>query len=76
MLIPEIDTISPLLRDGEVDINAEKFPFLLLVNTTLLNVSVFVSIDVIFLPFNSLTDTLNPPPFVSVLSNSAVFPIL
>ena len=74
--MPEIDTISPLLRDGEVDINAEKFPFLFLVNTTLLNVSVFVSIDVIFLPFNSLTDTLNPPPLVLVLSNSAVFPIL
>ena len=74
--MPEIDTISPLLRDGEVDINAEKFPFLFLVNTTLLNVSVFVSIDVIFLPFNSLTDTLNPPPLVLVLSNSAVSPIL
>ena len=74
--MPEIDTISPLLRDCEVDINAEKFPFLFLVNTTLLNVSVFVSIDVIFLPFNSLTDTLNPPPLVLVLSNSAVFPIL
>ena len=71
-----MDTISPVLRGGEVDINAEKFPFLFLVNTTLLNVSVFVSIDVIFLPFNSLTDTLNPPPLVSVLSNSAVFPIL
>ena len=64
--MPEIDTISPLLRDGEVDINAEKFPFLFLVNTTLLNLVRVYSIVYIPNPTISETSALNPEPSVSL----------
>ena len=76
MLIPDITTLSPLLSEGDVDINADIFPLSFSKRTTSLNVSIVVSKDVISLPFILLTTTFNPLPSVSVLSNIAALPTL
>ena len=76
LLNPEITTRSLLFKVGEVDINADISSKLFFTKTTFSKVSTVVSIDVISFPLILLTDTLNPPPFVPVLSNSAELPTL
>ena len=74
VLKPDITTLSPSLNDGDVDIKADTSPSSLLTKTTLLNVFMVVSIEVISLPFTLSTVTLSPPPSVSVLSKIAELP--
>ena len=74
VLKPDITTLSPSLNDGDVDIKADTSPSSLFTKTTLLNVLMVVSIEVISLPFTLSTVTLSPPPSVSVLSKIAELP--
>ena len=76
MLNPDITTLSLLLRDGDVDIKADIPLLSFLTKTTFSKVSTVVLIDVMSLPFILSTETLNPPPWVPVLSNVAESPIL
>ena len=71
---PDIITRSLLLRVGAVDIKADTPSDSFLINTTFSYASTVVSIEVISFPSTLLTETLKPPPFVSVLSNVAALP--
>ena len=72
---PEIITLSPSFKEGAVEINAETVPPFFQVNIVLSKVSTVVSIEVTSLPAILFTVTLKPPPFVPVLSNTALSPI-
>ena len=76
VLNPDIITRSLLLRAGAVDIKADTPSDSFLTNTTFSYVSTVVSIEVISFPRTLSTETLKPPPFVSVLSKVAVLPTL
>ena len=69
-------TLSLSLSDGDVDIKADIPLLSFLTNTTFSWVSTVVWIDVISFPLILSTDTLKPPPCVSVLSNIADSPTL
>ena len=75
VLNPLITTRSPLFKEGAVDINADISRPWSWTKTTFSKVSIVVSIEVISLPFNLLTETLKPPPSVPVLSKTADSPI-
>ena len=70
---PEMRTLSPSFNGGDVEIWADTVP-LFQTKTTSSKVSIVVSIEVISLPDILSTETLNPPPFVFVLSNIAESP--
>ena len=74
VLRPDITTLSPPFKSGAVEIYAETWDGSLQTNTVFSKVSTVVSIEVISFPDTLFTDTLNPPPFVFVLSNTAESP--
>ena len=76
VLNPDITTLSPLLSDGDVEINAEICSSSFSIKTTFSYVSIVVLIDVISFPKTLSTEALNPPPSVLVLSNITEFPTL
>ena len=74
VLRPDITTLSPPFKSGAVEIYAATWVGSLQTKTVSSKVSTVVSIEVISLPDTLLTETLNPPPFVSVLSKTAESP--
>ena len=74
VLKPDITTLSWAFKLGAVPIYAATW-FESLQTKVALKVSTVVLIDSIVFPETLLTDTLKPPPFVSVLSNIAESPI-
>ena len=74
VLNPEIIILSLSFKEGAVEIYADTVLGFFQTKTVFSNVSTVVLIDVISFPVTLLTDTLNPPPLVSVLSNTALSP--
>ena len=73
VLKPDITTLSCAFKLGAVEIYAATWVGSLQTKVAS-KVSTVVLIDFIGLPATLLTDTLNPPPFVSVLLNIAESP--
>ena len=72
---PEIIILSPSFKEGAVEMNAETVLPFFQVNIVLSKTSTVVSIEVTSFPAILFTVTLKPPPFVPVLSNTALSPI-
>ena len=73
VLNPEITTLSPPFKLGAVEINADTCEGSLQIKVAS-KVSIVVSTDIMSFPSTLFTETLKPPPFVSVLSNVATSP--
>ena len=74
VLKPEMFIISLSFKDGAVDMKADTVLESLETKTVFWYESIVVSTEVTFFPNILLTETLKPPPFVFVLSNTAVSP--